>query len=99
MFLHFFGFNYSIPARMFCELGGHDERYEGWGGEDIDLGSRIVMSGYKIYPLWGIGMGTHLDHVERPLPTQEQPWHCNRDEPLCRNGGPLIRQRRREVHS
>jgi glycosyltransferase involved in cell wall biosynthesis len=97
MFLHFFGCNYSIPAKMFCDLGGHDERYEGWGGEDIDLGYRIVMSGYEIYPLWGIGMGTHLDHVERPLPTHEQPWHCSKDEPLCRNGGPLIRYHCREM--
>jgi glycosyltransferase involved in cell wall biosynthesis len=91
-YLHFFGCNYSIPARIFCELGGHDERCEGWGGEDIDLSYRIIQSGYVIYPLWGMGMGTHLDHPKRPHPTVEQVWICNPDEPLVRNGGLFIRK-------
>lgn len=90
-YLHFFGCNYSIPAGLFCELGGHDERCEGWGGEDIDLAYRITQSGYPIYPLWGMGMGTHLDHPKRSPPTVKQVWVCNPHEPLVRNGGPLIR--------
>jgi validoxylamine A glucosyltransferase len=89
--VHFLSCNYSIPAKVFCELGGHDDRFEGWGGEDIDLGYRILLSGYQIYPLWGMGMGTHLNHPKRPLSTVAQTWYCNPNEPLCRNGGPLIR--------
>ncbi len=90
-YLHFFGCNYSIPAWIFCELGGHDERFEGWGGEDIDIGYRITMKGYRIHPLWGMGLCTHLEHPRRPPPTLEQPWHCNPNEPLCRNSGPFRR--------
>jgi glycosyltransferase involved in cell wall biosynthesis len=89
--LHFFGCNYSIPAPIFCELGGHDERFEGWGGEDTDIGYRIIRSGYEIIPLWGIGLVTHLNHPRRELPRHEQSWHANPSEPLCRNGGPLVR--------
>ena len=90
-YLHFFGCNYSVPADMFCQLGGHDERYCGWGGEDIDLGYRICAIGGAVYPLWGMGMGTHLDHLQRPMPAGEQPWHCSPVEPVCRNGGVLKR--------
>ncbi|SRR6266566_3081921 len=89
--LHFFGCNYSIPARIFCELGGHDERFEGWSSEDLDIGYRIAMNGYAIYPLWGIGMATHLGHPSRPRSSIPQPWQSNPSEPLCRNGGPLTR--------
>src|SRR5215467_2669877 len=63
--LHFLSCNYSIPAHIFCELGGHDERFIGWGEEDVDLGFRIVKSGYQVYPLWGIGLVTHLNHPRR----------------------------------
>ena len=89
--LHFFGCNYSIPAGMFCDLGGHDERFEGWGGEDTDIGYRIIQSGFEILPLWGIGVVTHLNHERRPMPRHSQSWHADPGEPLCRNGGPLVR--------
>jgi validoxylamine A glucosyltransferase len=91
LFRHFLSCNCSVPADIFCALGGFDERYEGWGGEDIDLGWRLVKSSVSIYPLWGIGVGTHLDHKLRPRGPRAQPWHCNSTEPLCRNGGPLRR--------
>lgn len=88
---HFLSCNYSIPASVFCKLGGHDERFVGWGGEDIDMGFRVAKSGYGVYPLWGIGLATHLDHPRRPPSTAHQTWFCNPAEPLCRNGGPLVR--------
>lgn len=90
-FRHFYSCNCSVPAEIFCALGGFDERYEGWGGEDIDLGWRLTKSGVPLYPLWGIGVGTHLDHPWRPRRPRPRPWHCNPAEPLCRNGGPLRR--------
>lgn len=91
-FRHFYSCNCSVPAEAFCALGGFDERYEGWGGEDIDLGWRPMKSGVSIYPLWGIGVGTHLDHRLRPRRPGARPWHCNPAEPLCRNGGPVRRR-------
>jgi glycosyltransferase involved in cell wall biosynthesis len=90
-FRHFYSCNCSVPADVFCAIGGFDERYEGWGGEDIDLGWRLMRSGVSIYPLWGIGVGTHLDHELRPRRPQVVPWQCNPAEPLCRNSGPLRR--------
>ena len=92
-FRHFYSCNCSIPANIFCAIGGFDERYEGWGGEDIDLGWRLTRSGVSLYPLWGIGVGTHLDHAWRPRQLGARPWHVNPAEPLCRNGGQLRRGR------
>ena len=89
--LHFFGCNYSIPADLFSELGGHDERFEGWGGEDTDIGYRIVESGHEIVPLWGMGLVTHLDHPPRAMPNHDQVWHASPAEPLRRNGGKFVR--------
>lgn len=91
-YLHFLSCNYSIPARIFCELGGHDERFIGWGDEDVDLGFRITRSGYQVYPLWGIGLVTHLNHTHRTYNPTARQWACNPEAPLCRNGGPVERR-------
>jgi glycosyltransferase involved in cell wall biosynthesis len=99
LYLHFLSCNYSMAADVFCELGGHDERFVGWGGEDIDLGFRLCRAGYEIQPLWGIGLATHLDHPQRAAASGERPWLLDPDRPLCANGGPLVRFQESEFAS
>jgi validoxylamine A glucosyltransferase len=91
IYLHFLSCNYSMSAQVFCELGGHDERFVGWGEEDIDLGFRLLRAGYTIQPLWGIGVATHLEHPKRPVPSGLRTWYLDPNEPICCNGGPLVR--------
>jgi glycosyltransferase involved in cell wall biosynthesis len=91
LYFHFLSCNYSLASDVFCALGGHDERFVGWGGEDIDLGFRITRAGYCIQALWGRGMATHLDHPLQPLAINPRPWYLSVTEPLCRNGGRLVK--------
>jgi len=97
LYLHFLSCNYSLSADLFCSLGGHDERYVGWGEEDIDLGFRLSQAGYRIQPLWGRGQATHLDHPSRARGDRARPWFLNSNEPLCANGRPLSRRLRTET--
>ena len=46
-------------------LNGFDERYEGWGREDVDLAVRAVRAGIKRRSLRFAGLATHLYHPER----------------------------------
>jgi glycosyltransferase involved in cell wall biosynthesis len=39
------GGHYSIHRRDIERVNGYDENFEGWGGEDEDLGIRLVMAG------------------------------------------------------
>lgn len=34
-----------LPQRVFTAIGGYDDVFEGWGGEDVDLSRRIEWSG------------------------------------------------------
>ena len=41
------GSNFSVPLAAYVAINGHDETYEGWGGEDDDLGRRLYRSGVR----------------------------------------------------
>ncbi len=41
--------NCSLPRELFLRVGGLDERFSAWGGEDLDLGVRLAESGVPIY--------------------------------------------------
>ncbi len=41
------GSNFGVPMEAFLAINGHDETYEGWGGEDDDLGRRLYRSGVR----------------------------------------------------
>lgn len=40
--------NFSVAARDFWEVGGFDERFRGWGAEDVELGFRLERHGVPI---------------------------------------------------
>jgi GT2 family glycosyltransferase len=58
---YMYGGNWSCPADIFKELGGLDEGFKGWGGEDFDFAKRAEMNGYKIIFNKNC-IGYHLDH-------------------------------------
>jgi glycosyltransferase involved in cell wall biosynthesis/GT2 family glycosyltransferase len=40
--------NTSGPTEVFRDVGGFDEGFTGWGGEDTELGQRVLRAGYEI---------------------------------------------------
>lgn len=44
----FFG-RMALPRKAFEQLGGYDESFKGWGGEDTDLARRARLMGLKYY--------------------------------------------------
>ena len=56
-----YGGNWSCPADIFKKLGGLDEQFKGWGGEDFDFARRAQLDGHDI--MLNIScIGYHLDH-------------------------------------
>lgn len=44
-----FAGNFAVSRQVYQTLGGFDERFKGWGGEDLDFGERAVKRGYQIH--------------------------------------------------
>ena len=56
------GGNLSIGVEAFWVVGGFDERFRAWGGEDNDLGYRLYQRGVMVVPVrtampWHVGWG------------------------------------------
>lgn len=56
------GCNMSFYRDDFIRINGYDEFYEGWGGEDSDLGCRLQLAGLKKRYLKFAGIVYHLWH-------------------------------------
>ena len=59
------GCNYSASKKVFEQLNGFDEGYEGYGREDTDIEIRMQNLGLKIKSLKGIALQFHLWHPRR----------------------------------
>lgn len=47
--------NLMVPRAVFERIGGFDERFEGYGGEDTDFGIRLVAAGIPLrYAPWAV---------------------------------------------
>lgn len=44
-----FAGNFAIYRKTFAELGGFDERFTGWGGEDLEFAERAVRKGLQVH--------------------------------------------------
>lgn len=58
---YMYGGNWSCPASIFKKLGGLDEGFKGWGGEDFDFARRAQLEGHDVI-LNTDCIGYHLDH-------------------------------------
>lgn len=59
------GCNMSFFREDFIKINGYDEFYEGWGGEDVDLGKRLQNSGCQKRYLKFAGIVYHLWHEDK----------------------------------
>lgn len=51
-----FAGNFALYAETYRAIGGFDERFRGWGGEDLDFAERAVQKGFEVHFLidaWG----------------------------------------------
>lgn len=62
---HALGCNMSFYREDFMRINGYDEFFEGWGGEDLDLGNRMLRSGVKKKYLKFCGIVYHLWHEDK----------------------------------
>ncbi|MFB4354292.1 galactosyltransferase-related protein [Microbacterium sp. LS_15] len=74
----FWSLSFAVTPTTWGQLGGFDERYEGYGAEDTDLGRRARSLGI---PLHWVG-GAHAYHQWHPAGTP--PWRHLDD--ILRNG-------------
>ena len=86
--LRMLGFQASMPREAFEAVNGFDEAFEGWGEEDLDLGLRLQLAGYRGCTVLDRSRVLHLSHdrLQGPSPNRsyyERPRH---GESRCRNG-------------
>ncbi|PKL76526.1 MAG: hypothetical protein CVV27_09815 [Candidatus Melainabacteria bacterium HGW-Melainabacteria-1] len=41
--------NFGLHRQTFASIGGFDERFYGWGGEDLDFGEAAVKRGFEVH--------------------------------------------------
>lgn len=63
----FWSLNFAMPRARFLALGGFDERYYGYGGEDTDFGKMIQEAGVLIAWIKG-GLAYHQYHPHHMPP-------------------------------
>jgi GT2 family glycosyltransferase len=74
--LKLLGMQFSLPRAAFEKINGFDELYEGWGQEDLDLGLRLQIAGYKGRTLMDRSRAFHLYHKrESNLDYYHRPRH------------------------
>lgn len=66
------GCNLSFFREDFIRINGYDEFFEGWGGEDIDLGDRLQRSGCRKRYLKFAGIVYHLWHEDKFMYNREK---------------------------
>ncbi len=85
------GCNMSFYRKDIVAVNGYDEYYEGWGGEDGDLGCRLQMYGLKKRYLKFSGIVYHLWHEDKYMYNKEKnfqhSFECEeRGKAYCDNG-------------
>ncbi|QNE32351.1 glycosyltransferase [Sphingomonas sp. NBWT7] len=62
----FWSLNFAMRRATFLALGGFDERYVGYGGEDTDFGRMVVEAGIPIH--WCRGARVYHQHHTHHMP-------------------------------
>jgi glycosyltransferase involved in cell wall biosynthesis len=63
--LLFWGGHVSVPTAVLRQLGGFDEWFHRWGGEDNELGLRLFQAGCRFQALPGVH-SIHIPHPKDP---------------------------------
>ena len=83
---------FAAPLKHFKALGGFDERFTGWGGEDCDMAERLVRgAGCGLYSM-PEAVVYHLDHRPRdskPYVGDKKLAEFRASYTHTRNGGPI----------
>ncbi len=88
------GCNCSLPKKLFLEINGYDEDFQGFGDEDADLGIRVLNSGGSIRSVRNLAVVFHHYHPGTWNFDTEQFKHnalikkrrIENKESFCRNG-------------
>ena len=85
-------FQLSVPTVTVRQIGGFNEQFIGYGGEDQELAGRLLSVGVSLLGRFDL-ISYHLDHPPRHDGNWE-PWIRRVRESLCqttpmRNNGPL----------
>lgn len=83
------GCNFSAPTEAMREIGGFDEDFVGWGGEDEDMARRLRARGYQFHPTSAVVY--HLDHPQRTSQKASGLLQEKRDAGIFRNGGRIYK--------
>lgn len=75
--LHWWGGQSSVPRAAFEKINGFDERFIGWGAEDIDLGLRLQIAGVQGRTVEDRSRAFHLYHPPAP-PAPQARGHFDR---------------------
>lgn len=59
-----FGALFSLPKSTYCDIGGYDERFVGWGCTDGYLASKAIAAGNFVVPVYSAS-GLHISHLAR----------------------------------
>lgn len=82
------GCNFSFPTERAQRIGGFDEEFVGWGGEDEDLARRLLREGARFRAL-PASYVYHLDHPRRTQQVASQVFYRKMNAEVVRNGGPM----------
>lgn len=85
------GCNMSFFMNDCAEVNGYDEYFEGWGGEDIDFGSRLKLIGLQKTHLKFAGIVFHLWHEDKFMYNKDKNLshgqrNYKRQEAFCEHG-------------
>ena len=89
---HSVGSHISIYREDLEKVNGYDENFVGWGGEDHDLGQRLITAGVFGKPAF---LKARLMHMWHPKELGDQDWSAGRNVPYlnrevvpawCENG-------------
>ena len=62
----FWSLNFALRADLFAALGGFDERYTGYGGEDTDFGRTAASNGHELW--WVRGAKAYHQYHPHHMP-------------------------------
>jgi glycosyltransferase involved in cell wall biosynthesis len=82
-------FQLSVPTELARSIGGFNESFIGWGGEDNEFASRMHRAGAELLGHFDV-LSYHIDHPSRrPREWMKRVHRSLRQLDPVRNGGPL----------